>query len=58
MKTHLEEQQAEPESEGKPARSRRNGHSKKTIKGEFWEAQFAKLVRLLRNITSFLQISE
>jgi len=39
MKTHLEEQQAEPESEDKPARNRRNGHSKKTIKGEFGEAQ-------------------
>jgi putative transposase len=27
MKTHLEEQQAEPESENKPVRNRRNGHS-------------------------------
>jgi putative transposase len=39
MKTHLEAQQAEPEREDKPARNRRNGHSKKTIKGEFGEAQ-------------------
>ncbi|MBD1853008.1 transposase [Cyanobacteria bacterium FACHB-502] len=41
MKTHLEEQQAEPESEAKPTRNRRNGHSKKTIKGEFGEAQIS-----------------
>jgi putative transposase len=41
MKTHLEEQQAEPDSEDKPARNRRNGHSKKTIKGEFGEAQIS-----------------
>ncbi|MBD3886475.1 transposase [Phormidium tenue FACHB-886] len=41
MKTHLEEQQAEPEREDKPARNRRNGHSKKTIKGEFGEAQIS-----------------
>lgn len=41
MKTHLEEQQAEPESDDKPARNRRNGHSKKTIKGEFGEAQIS-----------------
>lgn len=39
MKTHLEEQQAEASSEGKTTRNRRNGHSKKTIKGEFGEAQ-------------------
>jgi putative transposase len=38
MKTHLEEQQTESASEGKPTRNRRNGHSKKTIKGEFGEA--------------------
>ena len=41
MKTHLEEQQAEPQSEDKPTRNRRNGHSKKTIKGEFGEAQIS-----------------
>jgi putative transposase len=39
MKTHLEEQASEPDSEGKRARNRRNGHSRKTIKGEFGEAQ-------------------
>ena len=39
LKTHLDEQQAEPESDVKPTRNRRNGHSKKTIKGEFGEAQ-------------------
>ncbi len=41
MKTHLEEQQAELEREDKPTRNRRNGHSKKTIKGEFGEAQIS-----------------
>jgi transposase-like protein len=41
MKTHMEEQKAKPESEDKPTRNRRNGHSKKTIKGEFWEAQIS-----------------
>jgi putative transposase len=39
MKTHLEAQQVEPEREDKPVRNRRNGHSQKTIKGEFGEAQ-------------------
>lgn len=39
MKTHLEAQEAQP-STAKPA-NRRNGHSKKTIKGEFGEAQIA-----------------
>jgi transposase-like protein len=41
MKTHLEEQKAESEREDKPTRNRRNGHSKKTIKGEFGEAQIS-----------------
>lgn len=41
MKTHLEEQHTEPTSETKSARNRRNGHSKKTIKGEFGEAQIS-----------------
>ncbi|WP_416670982.1 IS256 family transposase [Egbenema bharatensis] len=41
MKTHLEEQSSEPASEGKTARNRRNGHSKKTIKGEFGQAEIA-----------------
>ena len=41
MKTHLEEQSAEAVSEGKTARNRRNGHSKKTIKGEFGQAEIA-----------------
>lgn len=39
MKTHLEEQRSQP-SVVKPA-NRRNGHSQKTIKGEFGEAQIA-----------------
>jgi putative transposase len=39
MKTHLEAQ-ATPPSTSKPA-NRRNGHSKKTIKGEFGAAQIA-----------------
>jgi putative transposase len=39
MKTHLEAQETQP-SPSKPA-NRRNGHSKKTIKGEFGEAQIA-----------------
>ncbi|MBD1997226.1 IS256 family transposase [Leptolyngbya sp. FACHB-541] len=39
MKTHLEAQQAETASGDKPTRNRRNGHSKKTIKGEFGAAQ-------------------
>lgn len=37
MTTHMEEQQAQ-ESPSKP-KNRRNGHSKKTIKGEFGEAE-------------------
>ncbi|MBD1870687.1 IS256 family transposase, partial [Cyanobacteria bacterium FACHB-471] len=41
MKTHLEAQQAEPASGDKPTRNRRNGHSQKTIKGEFGEAQIS-----------------
>lgn len=39
MKTHLEEEQAESEIEGKKSGNRRNGHSQKTIKGEFGHAQ-------------------
>lgn len=39
MKTHLEEQQPQTPA-SKPA-NRRNGHSQKTIKGEFGEAQIA-----------------
>ncbi len=39
MKTHLETQQAESEITGKPSGNRRNGYSKKTIKGEFGQAQ-------------------
>jgi transposase-like protein len=38
MKTHLEEQSSEVASESKPRGNRRNGHFKKTIKGEFGEA--------------------
>ena len=39
MKTHLDEQRTQPER-SKP-HNRRNGHSKKTIKGEFGEAEIA-----------------
>lgn len=39
MKTHLEEQRAE--ASPAPLKNRRNGHSKKTIKGEFGEAEIA-----------------
>jgi putative transposase len=39
MKTHLEAQETQS-STSKPA-NRRNGHSQKTIKGEFGEAQIA-----------------
>jgi putative transposase len=37
LDTHLEEVKAEPEAER--SRNRHNGHSKKTIKGEFGEAE-------------------
>jgi putative transposase len=37
LETHLAEEKAEPEPEG--PKNRRNGHSKKTIKGEFGEAE-------------------
>jgi putative transposase len=39
MKTHIEEQRAEA-APNRP-KNRRNGHSKKTIKGEFGEAEIA-----------------
>ncbi|MBD1995904.1 transposase, partial [Leptolyngbya sp. FACHB-541] len=39
MKTHLETQEVQTQA-SKPA-NRRNGHSKKTIKGEFGEAEIA-----------------
>jgi putative transposase len=39
MDTHLQEEETEPEVD-KP-KNRRNGHSKKTIKGEFGEAEIA-----------------
>jgi putative transposase len=41
MKTHIEEQRAE--AAPAPIKNRRNGHSKKTIKGEFGEAEIAVL---------------
>jgi transposase-like protein len=41
MKTHLEEQRSEPATEGKATPNRRNGHSRKTIKGEFSEAEIS-----------------
>ncbi|MDZ4877452.1 MAG: hypothetical protein CLLPBCKN_006887 [Chroococcidiopsis cubana SAG 39.79] len=39
MDTHLEEQRTQVQQEPLPVRNRRNGHSKKTIKGEFGEAE-------------------
>lgn len=39
MDTHLEEQRAEIQPEQPVVRNRRNGHSRKTIKGEFGEAE-------------------
>jgi putative transposase len=39
MDTYLEEQRAEIQPEQPVVRNRRNGHSKKTIKGEFGEAE-------------------
>jgi putative transposase len=39
MKTHLDEQRSQPSSERTNSSNRRNGHSKKTIKGEFGEAE-------------------
>lgn len=39
MDTHLEEQRAEMQQNPPAVRNRRNGHSKKTIKGEFGEAE-------------------
>lgn len=40
MEHHLEEERSEPAEDG-TARNRRNGHSKKTIKGEFGQAEIA-----------------
>ncbi len=40
MEHHLEEERSEPAEEG-TARNRRNGHSKKTIKSEFGQAEIA-----------------
>jgi putative transposase len=39
LDTHLEEERIEPEAE--VPRNRRNGHSKKTVKGEFGESEIA-----------------
>ena len=39
MKTHLDERRSQPPSERITPSNRRNGHSKKTIKGEFGEAE-------------------
>jgi putative transposase len=39
LETHLEEERLEPEPE--LPRNRRNGHSKKTVKGEFGESEIA-----------------
>jgi transposase-like protein len=43
MKTHLDEQRSQPSSERTTPNNRRNGHSKKTIKGEFGEAEIEVL---------------
>jgi putative transposase len=40
MEYHLKEERSEPVEDG-TARNRRNGHSKKTIKGEFGHAEIA-----------------
>lgn len=40
LEHHLEEERSEPAENATP-RNRRNGHSKKTIKGEFGEAEIA-----------------
>ena len=37
LDTHLEEEKASPESDG--PKNRRNGYSKKTIKGEFGQSE-------------------
>ncbi len=39
MDTHLEEQRTQIQQDPPAVRNRRNGHSKKTIKGEFGEAE-------------------
>jgi putative transposase len=39
IETHLEEERLEPDLE--VPRNRRNGHSKKTVKGEFGESEIA-----------------
>lgn len=41
LKTQLEEQRSEPASEASLPPDRRNGHSKKTIKGEFGQAEIS-----------------
>lgn len=41
LKTQLEEQRTEPTSEASMPPNRRNGHSKKTIKGEFGQAEIS-----------------
>jgi len=42
MYTHLEEQRAEIQLEQSAVQNRRNGHSKKTIKEEFGEAEIGE----------------
>lgn len=41
LKTQLEEQRSEPSPEASMPPNRRNGHSKKTIKGEFGQAEIS-----------------
>lgn len=41
MEHHLEEEGNEPDPNASAPRNRRNGHSKKTLKGEFGEAEIA-----------------
>lgn len=42
MDTHLKEQRTQIQAESPAVRNRRNGHSRKTIKGEFGEAEIVR----------------
>ncbi len=52
MDTHLEEQPTKIQAESPAVRNRRNGHSRKTIKGEFGEAEiiFRATARVRREL--------
>jgi len=41
LTTHLQEESEEMAENGTKSKNRRNGHSKKTLKGEFGEAEIA-----------------